>query len=108
MRSASIPCRAVLVAGAALIPSALVLWSAAAADEAPKPPAKPAVVDNPGNLNSIAFELGGAGDSLTLAGRDARRQLLVAGTYASGATRDLTRAVTYTVDPATIAQVEST
>jgi Protein of unknown function (DUF1553)/Protein of unknown function (DUF1549) len=108
MRIASLPFRALLVAGVALVPSALVLWSAAAADEAPKPAAKPAVVDNPGSLNSIAFELGGAGDSLTLAGRDARRQLLVSGTYSSGASRDLTRAVTYTVDPATIAQVEST
>ena len=55
MRIASLPFRALLVAGVALVPSALVLWSAAAADEAPKPAAKPAVVDNPGQFKQHRF-----------------------------------------------------
>ncbi|HEV2971970.1 MAG TPA: DUF1549 and DUF1553 domain-containing protein [Pirellulales bacterium] len=98
--------KVLLIGGAALIPSVLALWNAAADEGAPKPADKPAAVDSPGTLTSIAFDLGDAGDRLTLAGRDSRRQLLVTGTYSTGQVRDLTRGISYSVEPATIAKVD--
>ncbi len=98
--------KAVLLSAVALLPTLLVLWRATA-DEAPaKPASKPAVAD-PGSLTALSFELGSA-EGLTLAGRDARRQLVVSGTYSSGQTRDLTRSVSYSVEPETIASVDNT
>jgi hypothetical protein len=107
MRIASFSIRTLAAIIVSLFPLALVVWRAAAADEAPKPAAVPKAADNPGDLSGISFELGGAGDTLALAGRDARRQLLVTGNYSSGQSRDVTRAVTYTVEPASIAKVDA-
>ncbi len=107
MRIVRLTFKPLIAASIAAVPLALALLSAQAADEPPKPADKPVVADNPGNLTGISFDVGG-GDSLSLAGRDARRQLLVTGSYSSGQQRDLTRAVSYSVEPATIAKVEST
>ena len=49
----------------------------------------------PGVLNSIAFESAG---EATLRGRNARRQLVVTGTYSSGQQHDLTPDVAFAVD----------
>ena len=60
-------------------------------------------------MTALSFDTGGGStDGLTLAGRDARRQLLVSGTISTGQARDLTRGVSYSVEPATIASVDST
>ena len=100
--------KAVLLGGVAILPLAVVLWRAAADEPAAKPANKLTAAD-PGTLTTLSFDTGGSStDGLTLAGRDARRQLLVSGTYSTGQTRDLTRSVSYSVDPATIASVDST
>ncbi len=133
MRMRAIVSRAVVFGVAALVFPVLTLLrvaaeepakTPAAADAKPsaekpavaKPPEQkpvaekaPAKVDDPGPLASIAFEIGSSGgDKFTLAGRDARRQLLVNGTFANTAVRDLTRAVSYTVEPTTILTVDAT
>jgi hypothetical protein len=100
--------KVVLLGGVAILPLAIVLWRAAADEPAAKPANKPTVAD-PGPLTALSFDTGGGStDGLTLAGRDARRQLLVSGTYSTGQVRDLTRSVSYSVEPATIASVDST
>jgi hypothetical protein len=98
--------KAIFLIGAAFLSLMLVLWRAAADEPPAKTASKPIVADNPGSLTSLSFDLGG--DELKLAGRDARRQLLVSGNYSTGQTRDLTRSVSYSVEPATIASVDST
>jgi hypothetical protein len=106
MRVRTAVTKAIFLSGAALLPLVLVLWRAAADEPPAKPGNKPIVADNPGSLTSLSFDLGG--DELKLAGRDARRQLLVSGNYSTGQTRDLTRSVSYSVEPATIASVDGT
>jgi hypothetical protein len=106
MRVRTATSKAIILGGAALLPLALVLWRAAADEPPAKPASKPVVADNPGSLTSLSFDLGS--DELKLAGRDARRQLLVSGNYSTGQTRDLTRSVSYSVEPETIASVDST
>ena len=58
-----------------------------------------------GNLVSIAFESGG---QPILRGRNARKQLVVTGTYSSGQKHDLTHDVAYSVDPPNVIRVERT
>src|SRR5262245_43632605 len=74
--------------------------------------AAPPTGDRPADLGPpqrLAFEPGPArGGGTTLAGADARHQLLVTGHYAGGKARDLTRAVKYEVKPAGVARVDAT
>ena len=80
-------------------------FSTAANDEKPAPPG----LGDPGNLVSISVETGRSADGrFQLAGRDASQQLIIFGHYDSGQLRDLTRDVTYTVTPDTIARVDVT
>ncbi len=59
----------------------------------------------PGTLGDIRFEPTG---EPILRGKNARRQVVVQGSYSSGQTRDLTRRVTYRVDHPEILRVDST
>ena len=59
---------------------------------------------DPGALQAITIETG----NFALAGRDAVRQLVVTGRYASGQLRDLTRAVAYEATPPGIVQIDGT
>ncbi|MEZ6111217.1 MAG: Ig-like domain-containing protein [Pirellulaceae bacterium] len=73
------------------------------ADEKQQPPG----LGDPGKLVSIALETGRQVDgSFVVAGRDAAQQLVVTGSYDSGQTRDLTRAVKYTASPDGIVTVD--
>lgn len=73
------------------------------ADEKQEPPG----LGDPGKLVSIALETGRQVDgSFVVAGRDAAQQLVVTGSYDSGQTRDLTRAVKYTVSPDGIVTID--
>jgi hypothetical protein len=82
------------LAGAAL------LLAATSADAADFPGLGP-----PGGLQSIEFEP--AGEPI-LRGRNARKQLVVTGRYASGQLHDLTRQVTFQVDGSQVLQVDAT
>lgn len=93
---------------------ALAFYSAHAADEvdvntpAPAPKVSPGLGD-PGQLERITVEFGqAASDGFTLAGRDARQQLVVTGHYSSGQLRDLTHKVSYQVEPPGIVEVDAT
>src|SRR5436190_2716765 len=55
-----------------------------------------------------ADSAGAAAQPLHLIGPDARRQLLATAAMPDGTLRDLTRDVTYSVAPATVAKVEKT
>ena len=73
------------------------------------PAATPADSLRPIELQRIAIETGrGADGAFELAGRDAGQQLLVSGTDALGGTRDVTRSVTYTTEPAGVVEVDPT
>jgi hypothetical protein len=54
----------------------------------------------------LAMEAPGAKDSLLLKGADARRQVLVTATDASGAVRDFTSKTSFEISPSGIARVE--
>ncbi len=70
---------------------------------------EPPGLGDPGKLVSIGVETGRVTDGVFLvSGRDASQQLVVTGSYDSGQFRDLSRSVTYTVTPATVAAVDST
>ncbi len=62
---------------------------------------------DPGTLQALEILAGGPGGPV-LRGGDDRLQLVVSGKYSSGQYRDLTRAVTYTTNPAGIVQVDDT
>src|SRR5688500_11320601 len=99
-RTAVPPAVVMLVAlGVALAP-----WTALAAQDAGKPGP-----GDPGTLQQLVFETGRAqGAGITLAGRDAARQLVVTGRYSSGRLRDLTRHVKYEATPASLVDVDAT
>jgi hypothetical protein len=61
-----------------------------------------------GDLTQITLEAGQPLAACLLSGRDARRQLVVTGHYSSGALRDLTHKVVYSIDPPDIAEVDPT
>ncbi len=64
---------------------------------------------DPGALVELEISAGEAGaESISLIGRDARRQIAVTGNHATGQTRDLTRKVTYTVEPEGVVSIDST
>ena len=63
---------------------------------------------DPGLLQSLQIESGRIVEGrVTLSSLDARQQLAVTGNYASGQLRDLTRAVTYEVNPLGVIQVSA-
>jgi hypothetical protein len=88
--------------------------ASAGAQATDKPTAEPAAkklpaLPDPGELQRIAVEYGLAStEGFTLAGRDARQQLVVTGHYASGQVRDLTHSVGYAAEPTGIVEVDST
>lgn len=86
-----------------LLAMAVVAAPGSIADAAELPEA-PGLGD-PGRLEALVAE---GGTDVVLRGRDARRQLVIAGQYTSGRLRDLTGDVTYRVDPAGIARVDET
>jgi hypothetical protein len=93
----------VSVALITVLPAPLLAEDATAPSR-PEPPG----LGEPGNLTQIAFELGAAPEaSLVLVGSEARRQLVVTGTYDSGQARDLTRDVQYETTPEGVVRVES-
>jgi hypothetical protein len=59
-----------------------------------------------GALKQVAITACSETNGLKLLGADARQQIAVTGTYASGALRDLTRTVTYETSPAGIVAVD--
>ncbi len=64
---------------------------------------------DPGALVELQISAGEANsESILLMGRDARRQMVVTGGYATEQMRDLTRSVVYTIEPAGIVAVDST
>jgi hypothetical protein len=64
---------------------------------------------DPGSLTGVQIETGRAEqNTFSLVGTDARQQLVVTGRYQSGQLRDLTRSVTYDVQPPGIVQVDAT
>ena len=77
------------------------LSGARAETATPSAPKAPGLGD-PGKLVSISMDAG----SRLMRGADARVQLLVAGKYSSGQTRDLTAQVQYEVSPAGILRVD--
>lgn len=80
----------------------LLLGSAAAAESV-----QPIGLGDPGGLRSISIESGRDGDGpLVLIGNQPRRQLVVTGEYASGQKRDLSRSVTYSVEPPGVVAVD--
>lgn len=84
----------------------LLGWILAA--QLPANEAEPAAAPTPdGDLTQLVVEAGQPGLACVLSGRDARRQLIVTGGYASGAQRDLTREATYEIVPAGIAEVDT-
>ncbi len=78
-------------------------------DTATPAPTATAPSEDLGPLSALVVEPGKPGESsFTLRGADARRQLLVTGTFASGQVRDLTDKTTYRAEPAGIVAVDST
>jgi hypothetical protein len=78
---------------------------------APSVAASPVAVGqgDPGPLEALSIDTGRSVDGVvTLMGQDARQQLAVSGRYASGQLRDLTRQVTFAVEPSGIATVDAT
>ncbi len=72
-------------------------------------PAKSSGLGDPGQLERLSVEFGlPQHDSFTLAGRDARQQLIVTGYYTSGQQRDLTRSVAYQAEPKNIVTIDDT
>src|SRR3990172_7831546 len=71
-------------------------------------PAKPKGLGDPGALNALKVEPTVDGKLLVLRGRDARQQVFVTGSYASGQLRDHTRKVQYSAEPAGIIAVDAT
>ncbi len=64
---------------------------------------------DPGALVALQISAGEVGsDSILLIGRDARRQVVVTGNYATEQLRDLTRSATFSVEPAGIVAIDST
>lgn len=88
---------------AALLPTFSYLPTLAA-DGPPQPPG----LGDPGTLTEIEIESGRGNDAVTISGRDTGQQLLVHGRYASGQTRDLTRTVTFSVEPAGVVSIDET
>ncbi len=68
-----------------------------------------AVIATPDTPQSLFIETGRAQNgTVTLAGRDAMRQIIVTGKYATGQLRDLTRDVKFTTNPPGIIQIDPT
>ncbi|MDB5387644.1 MAG: hypothetical protein JWM11_3290, partial [Planctomycetaceae bacterium] len=77
-----------------------------------EPPTQPAGqgrgLADPGQLMSLRIDTGrSAQNEFMLRGPDARQQLVVTGEYSSGQSRDLTRVVTYAVQPTGLLQIDS-
>ncbi|HEY1065208.1 MAG TPA: DUF1549 domain-containing protein, partial [Pirellulales bacterium] len=60
---------------------------------------------DPGQLKALVFE---QSPNFVLHGPDARHQLIVAGQFSTGQTRDLTRDVKYVATPAGVVQIDAT
>lgn len=87
--------------------AALLMTSAAIAQDAPAKKTAPGLGD-PGQLKSVAIETGRLVDGrFVLAGRDAAQQLVVTGQYATGQTRDLSHTVKYALTPPGIVDVDA-
>jgi hypothetical protein len=73
----------------------------------PATPAAPGLGD-PGQLTEVTIESGRTVDGgFSLAGQDARQQLVVTGKYSSGQLRDLTSQVTYKTEPEGVVTVNA-
>jgi hypothetical protein len=71
-------------------------------------PAAPKGLGHPGELKSLVVEQANGDKPVLVRGRDARVQLCVTGRYATGQERDLTRRVSYSVEPAGIVEIDAT
>ena len=102
-----------------LLPSCLLLAAGtvcliaslpAAAVEEEAAPAKIEVpgLGDPGTLTELSIDDGRAEAGCVLRGGDAREQLVVAGGYSSGQSRDLTHSVTYEASPQGVVAVDET
>jgi hypothetical protein len=84
---------------------ALPAWGYAA----DAPPTPPAAQPDPGPPASLSINTGRATpDVIVLKGSESRQQLVVMGNYADGQVRDLTRQVTFTLEPAGVLAIDST
>ncbi len=100
-------CGAMMAAGGLL---SAALFAAELAKTDADPDAKTVIpgLGDPGELQRIEIGSGLPDDQpVLLRGSDARQQLVITGHYATGQTRDLTREVSYTVEPAGLASVAS-
>jgi len=78
----------------------------AAAPNGAAPAFKPPGLGDPGELREVSIECGRAVEGgFELKGQDARQQLVVTGSYATGQQRDLTSKVTYATEPAGVVEV---
>ncbi len=92
----------------AVVAFALSVSVTRAEEVATATPAAPATVTTAADLGP-ATELNFAtGNNLLLRGRDAQRQLALTAKYTGGATRDVTRQITYQTSPAGVVTVDST
>ena len=67
----------------------------------------PPGLGDPGKLTAIRLQSLGSADGICqLVGRDARAQVCVTGEFTSGQQRDLTRGVTYSIEPSHIVHVD--
>ncbi len=69
---------------------------------------QPPGLGEPGKLLKLEITTGRGADRVVIAGRDTGQQLLVSGVHSSGQIRDLTRAVSYSVEPADVIRVDET
>ncbi|GIW92054.1 MAG: S-layer protein [Pirellulaceae bacterium] len=85
----------------------VVGWLVMALPAAENAPSREAPgLGDPGSLERLEWDCGPLADGvLELAGRDAYRQLVVAGVYDSGQVRDFTRKVRFQIEPANLARV---
>ena len=91
----------------------LTAFAASAAPSVPvwaaNPPAKAPGLGQPGKLLSLVVDTGrGDAAAFVLSGRDSAQQLVVTGQYDSKQIRDLTGKVSYDIQPAGVATVDST
>ncbi|MDX1944581.1 MAG: DUF1549 and DUF1553 domain-containing protein [Pirellulaceae bacterium] len=87
---------------------AVAIASAVVLGSAPSGNGTAALAAEPGSLRAIIIELAVPGQPLTLAGRDAARQLIVTGTDTLGKFRDLSSRATYRAQPAGIVAIDPT
>jgi hypothetical protein len=82
--------------------------TSATAEPQPPPKGQSRGLGDPGALQTLRIDTGRSVENqISLRGPDARQQLIVTGEYATGQSRDLTRDVTYDVQPAGILQIDA-